>query len=67
MLLNISAENFLSNLPEGVTGILVGDEYIPFSQFRNVEDNAIVLHVSTATPLTPAHACPPAPCRTLRP
>ena len=43
IVLSTSAEKFLSNLPEGVTGIMVWNEYIPFSQFAKVRGNTIWL------------------------
>lgn len=50
-----SAGEFLSNLPEGATGILVGDEYVPFTQFEKVEDDSIWLKDSDEPP--PCDVC----------
>jgi len=43
IVLATSAEQMLSNLPEGITGIMIGNEYIPFSRFAKVRGNTIWL------------------------
>jgi hypothetical protein len=50
IVLDTSVETFLSNLPEGTTGIMVGNEYIPFSRFAKMKGNTIWLKKARSTP-----------------
>ena len=49
IVLSTSAEKFLSDLPEGATGIMIGNEYIPFSRFAKVKGDTIWLKPNTAS------------------
>ena len=48
IVLATSAEKFLSSLPEGATGVMIGNEYIPFSQFARVRGNTVWLKPNKA-------------------